>query len=250
MGKKPKSSKDVQKKIRILEEEEAVLWQKTSKYRKLLDARETIPIEESEIDRQEVSKLKVEKPRGKFLEAHTYHLLVQMAKSRDIDILVQDMDPRTRLRLIGWFVRTRTTPLLNLSSPSVLTIQLLAPRINSQRPTEVEILEGQAEFIEPSQQPASITMNDYSPEQLERMKTQLFYKLSNTILDLAKLEALLTPLEGDLLSEMVNDKEIVIKSRKENGQAFLEIGRPRKEDQNQETTVLVIAPSLSKEKQM
>ncbi|MFX1534213.1 MAG: hypothetical protein ACFFDI_08340 [Promethearchaeota archaeon] len=236
------------KKTQILEEEEVILWQKTSKYRKLLDESETIPIQESEEDRKEVSQLKVEKPRGKFLEAHTYHLLAQMAKSRDTHILVQDMDPKTRLKMIGWFVRTRTTPLVYLSGLSVLTIQLMALRPSRQRPTEVQIFDGQAEFIEPPSQPEPIIMTNYPAEELEKIKESLKLRLNHKVFNLKTLEESLTSLEGDLLSEMAGDREIEIKYRPNKRETLIEFIVPEEEEQDKDYTVLVFEPTMSQEK--
>ncbi|MFX0060997.1 MAG: hypothetical protein ACFFC7_02345 [Candidatus Hermodarchaeota archaeon] len=240
--------KSSSKKIRILEEEEAILWEKTSKYRKLLDESETIPIQESEEDRKEVSQLKVEKPRGKFLEAHTYHLLAQMAKSRDTHILVQDMDPRTRLNMIGWFVRTRTTPLLCLPGLSVLTIQLMTLQTIRQRPTEVQIFDGQTEFTEPPSQPEPITMKNYPADELEKIKERLKMRLNHQVFDLKTLEASLTSLEGDLLSEMASEREIEIKYTINKRETLIEFIIPEEAEQDKDYTVLVFEPTLNQEK--
>ncbi|MFX1255661.1 MAG: hypothetical protein ACFFCZ_28920 [Promethearchaeota archaeon] len=236
------------RKIRILEEEEAILWQKTSKYRKLLDESETVPIQESEEDRKEVAQLKVEKPRGKFLEAHTYHLLAQMAKSRDIHILVQDMDPKTRIKIIGWFVRTRTTPLISLPGLSVLTIQLMALQTSRQRPTEVQIFDGQSEFFEPPPQPEPITMKNIPADELEKIKDRLKVRLNHQVFDLKTLEASLTSLEGDLLSELASDREIEIKYSRNKRTTLIEFIVPEEEEQDRNYTVLVFEPTLNQEK--
>ena len=68
------------------------------------------------------------------------------------------------------------------------------------------------------------------------------------IIDLATLEEMLNPLEGDLLSEMVNDKEITIKFKLDKGRTLLEFAIPENEEQKKELTVLVIEPTKTKEK--
>ena len=198
----------------------SVISSKILDYKSRLDAIpiQIIPIEQSEIDRQEVNNLyqNIEQPSTQILDSKFYTQVLKMNRERDKSFLKEGTTRKERIAILAQLVTRVTTPILflnhhrniQLSNFFLLDSNNLERKKKSERDEKV--------YDEPVN---NIKIPDeLSQEDIITLRKKVIEKMVNTSWDLKNgSEVQLSDWEADILSQLIRDEELSLIIDKKSG---------------------------------